>query len=271
MNPSITIVTVVYNASSTIPDCLNSVNGQRVPVGHFIVDGDSTDNTLDVVRQLSPNACIHSEPDNGIYDAMNKGIKLASGEIIGILNADDFYAGPDVLTRVAQVFKDPEVDCCYGDLVYIKETGVRRSARCNRENYQVFRYWRSGEFDPAKFCWGWMPPHPSFFVRRRVYEKYGLFNLDLGSAADYELMLRFLLRHKVKVAYIPEVLVYMRVGGVSNASWANRIKANHMDRKAWEVNGLKPYPWTTWIKPIRKIPQYFSKPKNFPILAITSY
>jgi glycosyltransferase len=124
----------------------------------------------------------------------------------------------------------------------------------------IVRYWCSGTFQPQKFYWGWMPPHPTFYLRRSVYEKYGLFNLELGSAADYEIMLRFLLKHRIRVAYIPEVMVHMRTGGTSNASVGNRLRANRMDRKAWEVNGLRPYPWTLPAKPLRKIPQWFVRP-----------
>jgi glycosyltransferase len=201
---------------------------------------------------------------------MNKGIRLSTGDVIGILNADDFYADERVLEKVADVFANQSVDACYGDLVYVKEQGSRikdRGSRCSSQishlgaqDYHVVRYWKSQSFHPDKFYWGWMPPHPTFFVRRSVYEKYGLFNLNHGSAADYEIMLRFLLKHRIKVAYIPEVLVKMRVGGVSNASLENRLKANQMDRKAWEVNGLKPYPWTLWMKPLRKIPQWWQRP-----------
>jgi glycosyltransferase len=124
---------------------------------------------------------------------------------------------------------------------------------------KVVRVWRSGGFAPGKFYWGWMPPHPTFFVRRSVYQRLGGFNLDLGSAADYELMLRFLVRHRLKTAYIPEVLVKMRTGGISNRSLLNRLKANRMDRRAWEVNGLRPYPWTLPLKPLRKIGQWLVK------------
>jgi len=201
---------------------------------------------------------------------MNKGLNIATGEIVGILNADDFYADEYVLDRVADLFVDPSVDACYGNLVYVKEQGKRSEKRWTRlitqnsklktQNFQVVRYWKSGPFEANKFYSGWMPPHPTFFVRRTVYEKYGLFNLDLGSAADYELMLRFLLKHRINVAYIPEVLVKMRVGGVSNANLSNRLRANQMDRKAWEVNGLKPSPWTLWLKPRRKIPQWWQRP-----------
>jgi glycosyltransferase len=148
----------------------------------------------------------------------------------------------------------------------VQESGTRayKTPNTNHQSpdFKTHRYWKSGLFSPEKFKWGWMPPHPTFFVRRRVYEEYGLFNLDLGSAADYELMLRFLYKHRIKVAYIPEVLVCMRAGGVSNVSIKNRLKANRMDRKAWEINGLVPYPWTFAMKPIRKIPQYLFKTKK---------
>ena len=121
------------------------------------------------------------------------------------------------------------------------------------------RHWKSGTFTPGKFYWGWMPPHPTFFVQREVYQRHGLFNLELGSAADYEIMLRFLVKHQLSATYIPEVLVKMRTGGVSNASFANRLAANRMDRKAWDVNNLRPYPWTIIMKPVRKISQWFLK------------
>jgi glycosyltransferase len=272
----ITIITATYNCASTIFDCLASVNTQAMPLEHVIIDGLSTDNTLALVKESSPKARTFSEPDNGIYDAMNKGLRLATGEVIGILNADDFYATPDVLAKVAKVFEDPEVDACYGDLVYVtdvqgegkKEKGNSVKCKCLSSylpssfspNFKIHRYWKTGSFDPKKFYMGWMPPHPTFFVRRRVYEQYGLFNLDLGSAADYELMLRFLFKYRINVKYIPEVLVCMRAGGASNESLTARLKANRNDRKAWEVNGLKPYSWTLALKPIRKIPQWFSKP-----------
>ena len=261
---SISIITVTSNAAATIAHCLESVNCQTMPVEHIIIDGASTDSTLEIVRGISPCARIISEPDHGIYDAMNKGIRLATGDIVGILNADDFYAHSGVLAKVAAVFADPMVDACYGDLVYVSEkleSGIgNRESGVSTQNFRIVRYWKSGEFRPEKFFWGWMPPHPTFFVRKSVYERYGMFNPDLGTAADYELMLRFLLKYQITTAYIPEVLVKMRTGGMSNVSLANRLKANRMDRMAWEVNGLKPRPWTLMMKPLSKIPQYFRKP-----------
>ena len=249
----ISIITVCHNAEATISDCLASIQSQTCPVEHILIDGRSADRTMDIIRaQSGPRAKVISEPDHGIYDAMNKGLRLATGDIVGILNADDCYATPDILAKVRQTFADPGTDACYGDLLYVDGSNTER----------ICRYWRSGHFAPSRFYWGWMPPHPTFFVRRSVYEKYGGFNLDLGSAADYEIMLRFLLKHRISTRYIPEVLVKMRTGGVSNASITNRLKANTMDRQAWRVNGLTPFPWTLWLKPARKIGQYFLRPSG---------
>jgi glycosyltransferase len=243
----ISIITSTLNSALTIRDCLNSVSNQQGNFEHIVIDGVSSDETLDVLNSFPYLSKIISEPDKGIYDAMNKGISLASGNVIGILNSDDFYANSGILEKVAEAFEDPGVDSCYGDLVYVDPS----------DTAHLIRYWRSGHYNRENFYLGWMPPHPTFFVRRWVYEKYGLFNLDLGSAADYELMLRFLVKHTITTVYIPEVLVKMRAGGVSNMSLKNRIRANRMDRRAWEVNELKPYPWTTYLKPLRKIKQYF--------------
>ena len=258
MSITVSIITATHNSASTLSECIKSVTSQSIPVEHIFIDCGSTDSTLDIIKQESPNSIVISEQDQGIYDALNKGIKIATGEVVGILHADDFYAGPDALKKVAEVFEDPRVSACYGDLIYVADDSEEKEAGNKEgEKLKVVRYWKSGEYDPKKFYWGWMPPHPTFFVRREVYEKYGLFNLDLGTAADYGLMLRFLLKHKISCAYIPEVLVKMRVGGASNISLANRIKANRMDRKAWKVIGLLPNPWTLWLKPARKIHQWF--------------
>ena len=244
--------------SSPLPDYdLPAVPGPHSPVP-----------VLPFTLHHSPFTVLISEPDNGIYDAMNKGIALATGDIIGMLNADDFYADSRVLARVAAVFEDPAVMGCYGDLVYVKE---RETLNVNGEKsnpspftihpspFTLHRYWKAGSFDHTRFVWGWMPPHPTFFVRRSVYERYGTFRLDMGSAADYELMLRFLLKERIRAAYIPSVLVAMRTGGASNASLKSRLRANRMDRRAWKVNGLTPLPWTILCKPLRKLSQWFVK------------
>ncbi|MHB8789336.1 MAG: glycosyltransferase family 2 protein [Desulfobulbaceae bacterium] len=265
----ISVVTTCFNAAGTILDCLESVKGQTHPdVEHVVVDAASTDGTLALLEEYKESlARVISEPDRGIYDGMNKGLRLATGDVVGILNADDSYFCPDVLAEVARVFEDKAVDSCYGDLVYVAvgNEGIRFKVKGSREKknkkIRVVRYWRSGEFDPRKFYWGWMPPHPTFFVRRSVYEKYGGFNLDLGTAADYELMLRFLVKYRISSTYLPEILIAMRAGGASNATLARRIRANAMDRKAWEVNGLKPLPWTLLLKPLRKLGQWIARPR----------
>ena len=246
----LSIITTTYNSADTLADCIKSVHSQTHSVEHIVIDGASSDSTPVILDQYKDHlAKIVSEPDRGMYDGLNKGIKLATGEIIGLLHADDFYPSNDILEKVIDAFKETDVEACYGDLVYVDSMDTEK----------VVRYWRSDDYDPQKFFNGWMPPHPTLFLRRSVYEKYGIFNLELGSAADYELMLRFLLKYKIKTVYIPEILVHMRTGGISNASVRNRLKANRMDRKAWEVNDLQPYPWTMIAKPLRKLKQWIVK------------
>lgn len=246
----ISIVTVSYNAEETLADCIGSVASQSIDVEHILIDGGSRDGTIRLAETHFTNLALTvSEPDLGVYDAMNKGIRCATGDIIGILNADDVYHSDQVLSKVIDAFTRGNIGACYGDLVYVDRNDLDK----------VTRYWKSGTFAPKKFYWGWMPPHPTFFVRREVYEKYGLFRLDMGSAADYELMLRLLLKHCVDVSYVPDILVRMRTGGVSNISLINRLKANRMDRMAWTVNDIHPYPWTTYFKPARKLGQWLSR------------
>ena len=245
----ITIITVTYNASDYLRGCLDSVRQQDVDVEHILIDGASTDGTLHIAQACQGQlAHLISEKDTGMYDALNKGIRLATGDVIGILNADDFYLTNDILSKVMDAFSCEDVEAVYGDLDYVDR----------QDTEKVVRAWRSGEYRSDKFYQGWMPPHPTFFVRRRMYEQYGLFNPELGTAADYELMLRMLLKHGIRAKYIPEVLVKMRSGGISNQSLLKRLKANCMDRRAWTINDLTPYPWTLSMKPIRKIGQWFN-------------
>jgi glycosyltransferase len=244
---TISIITATYNSAATVRDTLSCVASQEYPfIEHIIVDGVSEDNTLDIVNEFPHIAKVISEKDNGIYDAMNKGVQLATGDVIGILNSDDFYTNPTILSKVAAAFSDPAVEAVYGDLQYVKLNDVQ----------VVTRTWKSGGFQQKNLYYGWMPPHPTFFVRRHIYEKCGLFNTTLRSAADYELMLRVLLKYNATVQYIPEVLVKMRAGGMSNASLKNRFRANREDALAWKLNNLKPFFFTTWLKPLRKILQF---------------
>jgi glycosyltransferase involved in cell wall biosynthesis len=243
----ISIITATYNSAATIKDTLAIVAAQDYPfVEHIIIDGSSKDDTLKIVEDFKHVAKVISEKDKGIYDAMNKGVQLATGDVIGILNSDDFYTGPSILSMVAAAFEDPSVEAVYGDLQYVKPTNVQ----------VITRTWKSGDYKKRYLYYGWMPPHPTFFVRRHVYEKCGLFNTTLRSAADYELMLRVLLKYNIRVHYIPEVLVKMRGGGMSNASLKNRFKANKEDAMAWKLNDLKPLFFTMWLKPLRKILQF---------------
>jgi glycosyltransferase len=209
----------------------------------------SNDDTLAIVRSFPHVTSVTSEADNGIYDAMNKGIKKATGDIVGILNSDDFYASPSILSEIVSAFEETGCDAVYGDLEYVNRTDVSK----------VVRYWRSGKYDQGSFAWGWMPPHPTFFVKRSLYDQYGVFNLDMRTAADYELMLRFIHKHKIKLTYIPKVLVKMRDGGASNVSIGSRIRANREDKQAWMINGLNPYWFTLYLKPIRKLSQFIFK------------
>lgn len=248
----ISLITATYNSEATIRDTLECVKEQTYQeIEHIIVDGNSTDNTLNIVKEYPHVNKIISESDKGLYDAMNKGIQLATGTIIGILNSDDFYANASILTNVVDKMIQQDSDALYGDLQYVDQLDTSK----------IVRNWKAGNFKRNKFLNGWMPPHPTFFVKKDVYLKYGDFALSLKSAADYEIMLRFLYRHEISVSYLPEVLVKMRTGGQSNVSLHNRILANKEDKLAWYINNIQPRFYTTWLKPLRKIPQ-FIKIKN---------
>lgn len=250
----VSLITATYNSAHTIADCLESIHRQSYRnIEHIVIDGLSKDNTLEIVENHKiPFTTVFSGKDKGIYDAMNKGLQRATGDIIGILNSDDFYADEAVIADVVKAFEDPSIDAVYGDLVYVD----------SRDTSRQLRYWKSGLMKPNSFLKGWMPPHPTFFVRKKLYEQYGGFETSLKSAADYELMLRFLYRYKVKAHYIPRVLVRMRVGGISNKSLLNRLRANREDRQAWKMNGLKPRFYTLYMKPLSKIFQFFEKNKG---------
>jgi glycosyltransferase involved in cell wall biosynthesis len=246
----ISIITATYNSADTVGKALSCIRDQDyTDIEHIVIDGDSSDDTVQIVRGFPHVSKIISEKDKGIYDAMNKGIQHATGEIIGILNSDDVYVDERILSEIAVVFRDDRIDACYADLQYVRKGDEKK----------VIRTWKSGRFSPRSFYWGWMPPHPTFFVRRKVYEKVGLFDIRLKSAADYEMMLRILLKYEMNACYIPRVIVKMRAGGMSNASILNRLRANQEDRLAWKINGIQPYFFTLYIKPLRKISQFLTK------------
>lgn len=248
---TISIITVTYNASTTIADCMRSVASQTMPVEHVIIDGASTDNTLDIVRELSLHAHILSEPDHGIYDAMNKGILLATGDIIGILNADDYYTNSQVLEKVLERFQESGADALFADLVYVRPENLDR----------VVRYYSGANFTPDKFAWGWMPPHPTFFVRRELYDRFGLFRKDYRIAADFELTARFLARHQVLYTYLPEVIVRMRTGGVSTRNLQSNWILNQEILRACAENGIPTNILKVYSKYFRKVAQLFARPE----------
>jgi glycosyltransferase involved in cell wall biosynthesis len=246
----ISIITACYNSAATIRDTLQSIEMQDYSdIEHIIIDGASTDETLDIVGQFPHVSKVISGKDKGIYDAMNKGIQVATGEVVGILNSDDVYVDSQAISKVITTFNRSSADAIYADLQYVKYEDLSK----------VTRTWRSGRFSKRKFYFGWMPPHPTFFVRKNVYDKLGNFNCNLRSAADYEFILRVLFKNNMRVEYIPEVLVKMRIGGTSNASLKNRLRANREDREAWRLNNIRPYFFTIPFKPLRKVLQFIKK------------
>ena len=253
----VSIITVVFNSRQFIESAIKSVLSQTYSdIEYIMIDGGSADGTVEIINKYRDKiAKFISEPDKGIYDAMNKGIKLATGEIIGILNSDDFYANENVIKIVAEAMSDKNADVCWGDLVYVDK---------NDQN-KIIRFWESSPYQEGKFRRGWMPPHPTFFVRKEIYRKYGFFNLNFKIAADYELMLRFLEKYEARSCYVPEILVKMRSGGKSNISIINAIKANLEIYQAWKLNNLNGGVLAIFLKlfSLSKIIQYFKNFKEF--------
>lgn len=246
----VSIITACYNSGATIKDTLDSVAMQDyTDVEHIIVDGASSDNTLAIVRNYPHVQHIISEKDDGIYDAMNKGLSIASGQVIGILNSDDVYNNANVISKVMNEFTIQSADVVYADLQYVQYNDLGK----------VTRTWHSGAYSKRKFYFGWMPPHPTLFLKKAIYDGVGNFDCSLRSAADYEFMLRIFLKNDFHVRYIPEVIVKMRTGGMSNATLTNRLRANREDREAWRINKIRPYFFTIPFKPLRKILQFLIK------------
>jgi glycosyltransferase involved in cell wall biosynthesis len=246
------IITVVRNRADTIAEAIESVAAQRHSgVAHLVIDGASTDGTLSMIARYRERLSYFvSEPDAGIYDAMNKGLRAAKGEVIGFLNADDVYADERVLSDVAGCFDDPSVDAVYGDLVYVSCSDPQR----------IVRYWRSGEYRPGLFKSGWMPAHPTFFARRAVYERYGGFDLSFRLQADFDLTMRLLEVHRIQFRYLPRVLVRMRTGGATNSSIRNVIKGNLEAYRACRKNSPGVSPIFVVRKVLSRVPQFFARP-----------
>ena len=242
----VSIITVSYNSEKTIEDTIQSVISQDYQdIEYIIIDGASSDATKSIIDNYKTDiSCFISEPDAGIYDAMNKGINASNGDLIGILNSDDVYSNSSVVSDMVNALG--KSDAVYADLVYVDFNNLDK----------VKRVWKSGRFKKRAFYFGWMPPHPTFFVKKECYLNFGLYSLVLRSAADYELMLRFIHKNNIKVSYLPKIIVKMRVGGVSNISLKNRILANREDKKAWKINNVKPKAFTFFLKPLRKLSQF---------------
>lgn len=252
----ISIVTVVYN-NPQVREALDSILSQRLRPGDeleaIVIDGGSTDGTLEAIEGYRSRLGVFlSERDRGIYDAMNKGLACASGDVIGTLNSDDLYQDDQVLARVLESFRTSKAKVVYGDLVYVQKVNSSK----------VIRYWKSNPFRGGLFERGWMPPHPTFFVRKEVYQEHGVFDLSYRLASDFELTLRFLAKAKVPFEYIPEVLVRMRLGGATNGSLQNIWRANVESYRACKKNGLKISPWFIALKVLSKVPQFFTGPKK---------
>jgi len=249
----ISIITATYNSSEFIKDCLQSVAGQTYKnVEHIIIDGGSTDATLSVIQQFKHVNKVISEKDNGIYDALNKGIQQATGDIIGFLHSDDFFVSEQVLEWIANIFTQNSTSVAlYSDLIYVHRFNAAK----------ILRTWKAGNYNRTLLSKGWMPPHPTFYVKRSVYINYGNFDTQFKIAADYDLMLRFLYRHQILPAYLPKTTVAMRSGGKSGGSVNDVFIKMNEDYKILKKNktgGL----YTLFLKNISKIPQFF-KQKTF--------
>jgi glycosyltransferase involved in cell wall biosynthesis len=242
----ISIVTVCFNSADTIEDTIRSVLSQQYSrLEYIVVDGGSTDGTLDILARYRDRIakCV-SERDRGIYDAMNKGVRLAEGEFVGFLNADDVYASPTVIAEIAAALQMDHADGVYGDLVYVGR----------RDTERVVRYWRGGEYRPGAFYSGWVPPHPTFFCRTALYRRFGGFNPDYRIAGDFELMLRFIEKEHIGVRYIPKPFVRMRVGGRAN-TMRGVIRGNREIVRAFHSNGLTVPLRFFCLRFLRRIPQ----------------
>lgn len=247
----ISVITAVFNNHVTVAEALDSaLNQVNVEVELLVIDGGSTDGTLDILYRYADRlSVLVSEPDKGIYDALNKGIQRASGDLVGFLHSDDLFGDDEALSRIANTFSDTEVDAVYGDLVYVNKDKPDK----------VIRFWRAGDYSPDLLQRGWMPPHPTFYVRRSCYERLGGFDTSYRIAADYDCMLRFLRRGQLNCRYIPQVQVKMRLGGVSNRSLKNLLRKSMEDYRALRVNQVGGI-GALLFKNFQKLPQFFVKP-----------
>lgn len=250
----VTIITVTYNSALYLEQCIQSVIGQHYhDIEHIIIDGGSTDGTLEIIQRYKSHiAQWVSEPDHGMYDAINKGMRLANGDVIGTLNSDDILAGRDVISAVVNSFNNYHVDAVYGDIVYVQPSNTDK----------VWRVWKGCQYNRNKFKYGWMPAHPSFYIRKNLVEKCGFYETHFYSAADYEFMTRYLYYFQVKARYLPKLIVKMRSGGMSNGSISRRLRANRRDYLAMKKNHIPFALIVSILKPLSKLYQYRNRMRN---------
>ncbi len=244
----ITLITVTYNSEKYLKHCIESVQSQSYKnIEHIIIDGKSTDGTIAIIKKYqSKIAHWVSETDRGMYDAINKGIKLATGDVIGILNSDDMLVSTDVIEEIVKTFQEQNVDSVYGDLEYVDKVDTDR----------VFRIWKGKKYNRNLFKMGWMPGHPTFYIKKSLIEKHGMYENHYYTAADYEFMARYLYKYKISSFYLPKMIVKMRMGGASNKNLNQRLRANRRDYLAMKVNSI-PMPFVVSIlKPLIKVHQF---------------
>ena len=245
----VSIITVTYNSEKYLEQCILSVVNQNYSnIEHIVIDGKSSDNTISIIKKHQNKiASWISETDRGMYDAINKGMEMATGDIIGILNSDDILANDNVIELIASEFEKNTTDSVYGDLLYVDIENVNH----------VYRIWKGERYKRRNFKFGWMPAHPTFYFKKELYHKYGGYENHFYSAADYELMCRYLYKYKATSHYIPSLLVKMRRGGQSNNNFKTRFRANRRDYLAMKKNGI-PFPFfVSILKPLSKLHQYY--------------
>lgn len=247
----VSIITATYNSKKNITNCLESVANQSYKnIEHIIIDGDSSDKTMEVVKSSPSVSKYISEPDKGIYDALNKGIIMASGDIVGFLHSDDLLGNNNIINDIAKIFKEnSKVNGVFGDLVFVSAGNTNK----------IVRYWKSKPFKRKNVKFAWMPPHPTLFLRKEVYEKHGLFDISYKCAGDYDFMLRVMLDKEITLEYLPTVITRMRIGGTSTGSAKGILIKKQEDIKALRANGFK-FPFTiVFFKNIRKLPQLLKR------------
>jgi len=251
----VSIITVTYNSAKHLQDCINSVKSQNyADIEHIVIDGLSTDNTVDIIKANTGSiAKWISEKDVGMYDAINKGMNMATGDIIGVLNSDDILASKDVIESIVDCFQKNKVDTIYGDLVYVDPSDTEK----------VVRTWKGFSYKRVRFMLGWMPAHPTFYVRKNIIDNLGGYESHYFTAADFEFMSRYLYRYRVSSLYLPKLIVKMRNGGASNESLSRRIRANRRDYLAMKLNKIPLPLLVSVLKPLRKVPQYYNTVINF--------